>query len=93
MQLVEDLRLIVTNAMMFNMPKDDPYFRSKVLHILGSRLLNDMREVIEYTEIQMMKVDVFSSYKVKVRQFYRKLNKQYINYLLNHGREGSIIAF
>jgi hypothetical protein len=37
--LLADLELIVKNAMTFNMPKDEPHYRSKLLLIVGSKFL------------------------------------------------------
>lgn len=34
-----DLELLVDNALKFNMPKDEPHYRAKILLIVGSKFL------------------------------------------------------
>lgn len=48
--LVSDLELITSNAMTFNMPKDEVYYRAKVLLVIGKRYLEVMRPIIECSE-------------------------------------------
>ena len=43
----EDLELIVQNAMSFNMPKDEPHYRARILLICGLKFLEEMKSLLE----------------------------------------------
>ena len=47
--ILNDLRLLVSNALCYNMPNDDPYYRAKILYILASGLLNAVKDVLEWS--------------------------------------------
>lgn len=42
----KDFELIVKNALTFNMPHDDAYYRAKILYIVGLRFLNHVKKII-----------------------------------------------
>jgi hypothetical protein len=42
-----DLELLVKNAMIFNMPKDEAHYRAKILLVVGTKFLETFKELIE----------------------------------------------
>lgn len=62
----EDLELIVQNAITFNMPKEDPHYRAKILLIVGSKFLESVKELLECSEAFIINgnlLDIFNTKK------------------------------
>ena len=46
-KMVADFTILSQNALNFNMPSDNPYFRMRIVFIIGMKFLSEMRELIE----------------------------------------------
>ncbi len=46
-RIYEDLYRLVRNALSFNMPQDDAYYRAKVIYIIGSLFLKRFKDFLD----------------------------------------------
>lgn len=43
-RVLDDFQLIVSNALKYNMPKDQPHYQARILNILGRHALSKLQE-------------------------------------------------
>ena len=73
------------------MPNDDPYYRAKILYIVGSQMLLALKDIIECSDTDISLGIVFETFNKKIKDYYHYVNGNYLSMLLNHDNEGSVV--
>jgi hypothetical protein len=87
----QDLELLVNNALQYNMPKDEPHYRAKILLIVGLKFLEHIQDLLECTEEFLVNENPQEIYQAKRSKFYLDLQINYLSYLLNFRLERTSI--
>lgn len=82
--LKNDFRKVIQNALSFNEVKSDPFYRAKVLYIIGDLFLQQVGECIDVGDYELLTVNLYEVLQKKMFEFYYWLKKNYLVYLLNY---------
>jgi hypothetical protein len=82
--LQKDFELIRSNALKYNMPKDQPHYQARILNILGSYAIDKFHNILECSEEDLIKGGLPVSLQEKKRELHREIYDRYLEIILNY---------